>query len=78
MRIQQTLIFLLLVVLNLQCEKDEIADDEDKVIIMNKTVNNLLPNTTYYLKIKSNPSNQNDFQSETITKYFITGNPNYN
>jgi len=75
--VKHMLIFLLLVVFNLQCKKEEIADEEDKVIIMNKTVNNLLPNTTYYWKIKSNPSYQNDFQSETITKHFITGNSKY-
>jgi len=77
-RIQQVLILLLLVVLNLQCEKDNNAVEEDRVIIMNKVVDNLLPNSTYYWKIKSNPRNQNDFQSETLTKYFITGNPDNN
>jgi hypothetical protein len=77
-RIQQLSIFLLLSVLNLQCEKDNNPDEEDGAILFKKEVDNLLPNSTYYWKIKSNPSNHSDFQSETLTKYFITGNPDTN
>ena len=74
---RQISIFLLLIVLNLGCEKDSSAGEEDKVIVMNETVSGLLPETTYYWKIRSSPgSDQNDFQSITITKYFITGNQN--
>lgn len=72
---QQILFFLLLVILNLGCKKDSSAEEEDNVVIMNETVTNLDPETTYYWKVRSNPINQNDFQSETIIKSFITGSP---
>jgi hypothetical protein len=72
---RQILMFLFLGVLGLHCQKDDNTEEEDQVVVMNQTIENLLPNTTYYWKIKSNPISQHDFQSETVTKHFITGNP---
>lgn len=72
LRRKRILILSLFMVLNLHCEKDKNAVEEDKLITMTKTVDNLLPNTPYYWKIKSSPIDHNDFQSETITRYFIT------
>ena len=53
-----------------QCKKDETSIPEVQVTEMTKTISNLLPNTTYYWKIKANQKNQNDFYSETLTRCF--------
>lgn len=69
------LILSVLLVLNLRCEKGQHEDDEGQVALMSKTVSNLQPNSTYYWKIKATKSNQNGFQSETITRSFTTTDP---
>jgi len=70
----QFVIILLLVLMSFECKKDDISPSEEDVMTMYETVENLLPNTTYYWKIKSHAIDQNDFQSVTLTKSFITGN----
>lgn len=70
----QSVMILLLALMIFGCKKDDIAPAEEDVITMYETVENLLPNTTYYWKIKSHAIDQNDFQSVTLTKSFITGN----
>jgi len=70
----QFVIILLLVLISFECSKDDISPAEEEVITMYETAENLLPNTTYYWKIKSHAIDQNDFQSVTLTKSFMTGN----
>ncbi len=72
--IYQSVIILLLTLMIFECKKNDISPAEEDVITMYETVENLLPNTTYYWKIKSHAIDQNDFQSVTLTKSFITGN----
>ncbi len=57
-----------------QCKKEESSVTEVKVIEMKETINNLLPNTTYYWKIKAHQKGHNDFYSETISRSFSTSN----
>ena len=58
-----------------QCKKNDIPTQEVQVVEMSETVSNLLPGTTYYWKIKAHNKTQDDFYSETLTRYFNTGNP---
>ena len=57
-----------------QCKKEETSVPEVQVIEMTETISNLLPNTTYYWRIKAHQKNQNDFHSETLTRCFSIGN----
>ena len=68
-----TLMILFLVLFSPQCRKEETPVPEVPVTGMTKTFNNLLPDTTYYWKIKAQQENQNDFHSETRTRSFNTG-----
>jgi len=69
----QSVMFLLSILINCGCTKEDESPAEENVITISETVENLNPNTTYYWKIKSNAINQGDFQSVTLTKSFITG-----
>ncbi|MCK4922298.1 MAG: hypothetical protein KAS71_14700 [Bacteroidales bacterium] len=55
-----------------QCQKEQITDPEVEVIEIKETIVNLLPETTYYWKIRAHSEGQDDFYSETITRNFIT------
>lgn len=68
-----SMMFLLLVLGFSKCKKEEIQDPEPQAIEFTKTMDNLLPNTTYYWKVKANQKDENNFQSETLTRFFITG-----
>ena len=59
-----------------QCQKEETSIPEAQVAEMTITINNLLPDTTYYWKIKAQQKNQNDFHSETLSRFFSTGSSN--
>ena len=72
--IYPSMIILFVVFLNPQCNKKETPTPEVQVVEMTETISNLLPNTTYYWKIKAHPTNQLDFHSETVTGHFDTGN----
>lgn len=58
-----------------QCKKDDISTQEVQVVEMTETISNLLPDTTYYWKIKAQNITQDDFCSETVTRHFNTGKP---
>ncbi len=68
------MMFLFVVLCCTQCKKEETSITEVQVDVMTETLNNLQPNTTYYWKIKAHANDQDDFYSETLTRYFITGN----
>jgi len=70
----QSMIILLLALIICECKKEDIPPAEEEVITLYETVENLLPDTTYYWKIQSQAIDQDDFQSVTLTKSFITGN----
>ena len=65
---------MMFIVSNYQCKKEEAPNPEVQIIEMTETISNLLPNTTYYWKIKAHANNQNDFHSETLSRSFNTGN----
>ena len=64
---------LFVVLLGFQCKKNETPTPETEPIEMTETINNLLPDTTYYWKIKAHATNQDDFHTETLTRHFNTG-----
>ena len=72
--IYPSMMIMLLVFFNYQCKKEETPTPEVQVVEMTETISNLLPNTTYYWKIKAHANDQNDFYSETLTRSFSTGN----
>ena len=74
--IYSSMMFFVMVLCCSQCKKEEISIPEEQIIEMTKTINNLLPNTTYYWKIQAQQKNQTDFHSETLTRFFITGSSN--
>ena len=55
------------------CKKEEAHASEGQVALMTETISDLLPDTTYYWKIKAHNTGQDDFHSETLTRYFKTG-----
>lgn len=69
-----TMTILFVVLLSPQCKKSETPIPEEQVVVMTETISNLSPNTTYYWKIKAQSKNQDDFSSQTLTRYFSTGN----
>jgi len=72
--IYPSMIILSVVLFSSQCKKEETPTPEVQLEEMTETISNLLPDTTYYWKIKAHAKNQDDFHSETITRYFRTGN----
>ena len=72
--IYPSMIILFVFLFSFQCKKNETSTPEVQVVEMTETINNLLPDTTYYWKIKAHPENHDDFHSETLTRYFNTGN----
>lgn len=69
-----SMIILFVVLAGYQCKKIETPTPGIQVTEMTETISNLLPNTTYYWKIKAHAKDQDDFYSETLTRYFNTGN----
>jgi hypothetical protein len=55
------------------CKKEDKPEETDQVVLFTKTIEGLLPNTTYYWKIKSTFANQGEFKTETISNWFKTG-----
>ncbi len=64
---------LISVSMSYQCKKEDEQEEADQVVQFSKTVEGLLPNTTYYWKIKSTSANQVEFKTETISYWFSTG-----
>ena len=60
-----------------QCKKEETSIPEVQITEMVETINNLLPNTTYYWKIKAHQKNQNIFHSETLMRCFSIRSVNH-
>jgi hypothetical protein len=71
--IYSSLIILFVVLSGYQCKKEKTPSPEEQVIEFTETINGLLPDTTYYWKVNAHPVIQNDFFSETVTRYFKTG-----
>ncbi len=71
--IYPSMVVLFIVLFSFQCKKEETSTPEVQVVEMSETISNLLPNTTYYWKIKACTEGQDDFRSETITRSFNTG-----
>jgi len=67
-------IFLFIVLLSPQCKKSETPVPAIEVIEMTETISNLVPDTTYYWKVKAHQKNKDDFRTETRVRYFRTGN----
>ncbi len=67
-----SIIILFAILFSNQCKKEEDTSPEGQVATITKTVNNLLPGTTYYWKVISHPNNQDNFYSETLTRSFKT------
>ncbi len=63
---------LLVVFFSTQCKNNNSPTPEVQVIEMTETFDKLLPNTTYYWKVKAHAKNQDDFHSETLVRSFIT------
>lgn len=67
-------VFLLMLVFCFShCRKEEANASEEQLALMTETISDLLPDTTYYWKIKAHKTGQDDFYSETLTRYFETG-----
>jgi hypothetical protein len=69
------MIMMFVVLLSPQCKKSETPIPEVQLVEMTETIGGLLPDATYYWKIKAQKKNQNDFQSETLVRSFYTGDP---
>ena len=72
--VYSSVLILFAVLFSLQCKKSDTPNLEIQVVEMAETFDNLSPNTIYYWKIKAQPENQNDFHSETLTRFFRTSN----
>jgi hypothetical protein len=68
-----SMIILSVILFSYQCKKEETPSPEEQVIVFTETINDLLPDTTYYWKVNAHPVIQNEFYSETLTQYFKTG-----
>ena len=68
-----SMIILSVALFSYQCKKEETPSPEEQVVEFTEKINGLLPDTTYYWKVKALPVIQNDFYSETLTQYFKTG-----
>jgi len=72
-RVVSSMIIVFVLLLGYQCKKEENTATEEQVAIITKTVNDLMPNTTYYWKVRAFPVGEDDFYSETLTRNFKSG-----
>jgi len=68
--IYSSIIIMFVALFTYQCKKEETPTPEVQVEEMTETISDLLPNTTYYWKIRAHPKDQDDFRSETVTRCF--------
>ncbi len=64
-------VFITLLFILQGCEKNDIQLDNNLVEEHSLTLNNLIPGKTYFWKIEAKTATQTDFESETISRYFM-------
>jgi hypothetical protein len=67
-----SMLILLMLLLHVRCEKEE-PSPADEVTTLYETVEGLLPDTTYYWKIRATAPDQDAFQSLTLARPFTSG-----
>lgn len=63
-------VFLLIIVMSIQCQKDDEEKEQENLALMSETVEDLEAGVTYFWKILATTSYTNDLQSETAPRMF--------